>query len=224
MRYYATLGYKPGVLLDLRDFVSDRPAVTIFHGDLNPTQARALERAKILLAELEIGAEFVEIQKPWNLEDCLSAFLAAWKKHGRPSDILVNASGGTEVLNAAATIFCMFAKGRARYWDRRRGLPTPVDFGMLVSAWTVTPQGQRLLGIMAEQGGSLPLQAVAKKLGITPGGVTKLVKQMVGANLVVLSRKSRGRGKTVTFSAALWPLITVADPTFRISGPRRSTT
>ncbi len=215
MRYYATLGYTPGVLLDLRDFVSPRPHVTIFHGDLNPKQKEANEKALVLLREMDIKHEFVEVPAPWNLEDCLGAILAAWHKHGKPSDVVVNASGGTEVLNAAATMFCLFARCEGRYWDRRRAWPKTVHFDPMLRALALRGTKQALISKLAGNHGRLTLQEVQRVLKVSPAAVTKMIQELEAENLVTVQPVEDGRGKAVLLSPQLWPFMIVEDPAFR---------
>lgn len=212
MRYYATLGYTPAVLLALQEYAGRRPDVTVFHGDLNPRQARAIARARVILHAMDIRAAYVEVREPWNIEACLRAMFIAFERHGRPADLVINASGGTEVMNAAATLLALLAGCRLHYVDRRAWRKHALDLELVRAAFSLTGTARKILDSILDAGGSLAVSELPDRLGVTAGAVSQVLKRLVGTGVVELRPKSRGRGKLVVVSDAAWIMVLFKRP------------
>lgn len=207
MRYYATLGYTPGVLLDLHPFIAQKPNVTVFHGDRNPNQVKSIEKAQTLLDEMGLRPEWVEIERPWDIEACLRTLFLTYRRHGSPKSPTINASGGTEVLNAAATMLGMFCRCPVRYWDRRDAEPRTVDFRILVQAFALEGTRQDIVAAALAKKGRVDVAELAENLPVTAGAVSKALAGLRADGLITVRPQADRRAKTVELSDALWPIL-----------------
>ena len=206
MRYYATLGYTPGVLLDLQGFPDAR--VTVFHGDLTPQQEASNLKAAVLLDELGNSYEFVVIQQPWDFRQAFDAFRRQHGRHRHPKDLVVSASGGTEVFNSAATLFALLRGLRCRYVNRKSRDAIEVDYAVLLRGLSLDGTRRGIIDAAAENGGHIDVANLAERLAVTPSAISQAVAGLSKDGLLDNNYKGKGRGKVVQLNPGLWPMQT----------------
>ncbi len=208
MRYFATLGYTPSVLDDLDALVDRKPDVTVFHGDLNRAQKASNKEAVAKLRQTPLRYTLVEVPKPWDFRACFDAFCSSYRT-APDEDIIVNASGGTEVMNSAASVFGLLTGAECRYLNRKSGQTHVIDMFRLRLALHSPGNQRRIIDEAAKRGGQVPLADLPSSLRVTQGAVTQLVDQLVAFGLAVVEPRKDARGKQVSLATSLWPLIEV---------------
>lgn len=208
MRYFATLGYTPNVLDDVRNFLARRPHVTVFVGDPNPEQGAANSVAGAELRKQKVPHTFVEVPQPWDFRSCFEAMADAYREDPDES-IVVNASGGTEVMNSAATLFGMLTAAECRYLNRRSGEVHVVDMMRLRLALAAPGSRGAIVQEAARRGGAVPLAVLPGLLGVTAGAVSQQVELLTGLGYGRVEPRQDARGKQYALAEALWPLISV---------------
>lgn len=180
--------------------------MTVFHGDRTSRQVRAIKRARVILEEIGLTSRFVEVGKPWNIEEGLRAIFSEYRRDARPREVIVNASGGTEVLNAAATFFGLLTGSPLRYVDRHSWKAYTIDCAKIMDVLSLDERKRRLIEAVMERGGSMEVSRLPEELGVTPGAVSQQLRFFNSAGLVEVHQKPKGRGKLATLSPDLWAL------------------
>ena len=206
VRYYATLGYTPAVLLDVQAFPEAH--ITVFHGDVNVQQRESNEKASVILGELGNPFEFVVIDEPWDFRQAFQAFRQRHAKHRNPKDLVVSASGGTEVFNSAATLFALLTGLRCRYVNRKSRDVVEVDYGLLREGLSLAGTRRNIVDAAAGNGGSIDVAVLAKNLEVTPSAISQAIQGLTKGGLLDNSYKGTGRGKVVRLNDGLWPMQT----------------
>lgn len=209
---YATLGYTPSVLLGLRDQAAELSRITVFHGDLNRPQRRALEKAAVILEALGAPYRTVEVPQPWSIEACLRSLFREYEADGRPPRLLIHASGGTEVLNAAATILGLFARCRVQFVDRHTWRLHTLDFHLLQEAFRLEGTRRNLLEALLEHHGVMEVARLRRRLGVTPGAVSQVLRDLFERGLLRLEPRPHGRGKVAVIEPHLWGMLLFTQP------------
>ena len=214
MRYFATLGYTPRVLDDVDGFVGKKPDITIFHGDPTQRQRAANKRARAKMERIGLPFRFVQVEQPWDFRECFEALCTVYRQE-TDDDIVVNASGGTEVMNSAASVFGLLTGAECRFLNRRTAKTHVIDMSRLRMALDSPGNRKAIIEEAARRGGQVPLADLPARLRVTQGAVTQLVENLVWSGLATVEPREDARGKRVSLAASLWPLVQVN----RRSGP-----
>ena len=211
MEYYATLGYTPVVVADVQKFASQDPRLTIFRGDLTPEQKESLAAVRTMARSLALSIRDVEMPKPWNFASCLSVITQTHHELGRPTDLVVNASGGTEVMNSAMTLFGVLVGARTRYVDRWTSEVVEIDFRLLRAALGLEGTRREILLKALERGGSIKTKGLAQALGVSSSALSQHLQRLTQDGLI--GDEDKGRTTEVRASPALWSLMELLKPT-----------
>ena len=221
MEYYATLGYTPVVVADVQKFADRDPRIIIFRGDLTREQGESLAAVRTMARSLALNVKDVEMPKPWNFASCLSVITQTHHDLGRPEDLVVNASGGTEVMNSAMTLFAVLVGARTRYVDRWTSEVVEIDFRLLRSALGLEGTRRELLVKALEGGGSIKTKGLAQELGVSSSALSQHLQRLAHDGLI--RQESKGRTTEVHASPALWSLMELLRiPPAKPQGRRRS--
>lgn len=204
MDYYATLGYTPIVVADVQTFASQDPRVVIFRGDLTSEQKDSLAAVRTMARSLALDVRDVEMPKPWNFASCLSIITQTHHELGRPKDLVVNASGGTEVMNSAMTLFASLVGARTRYVDRWSSEVVEIDFELLRNALSLEGTRRDLMQRILAEGGVIKTKGLAQALGVSNSALSQHLQRLAKDKLI--RDDGGGRTTTVEASPALWSL------------------
>lgn len=193
--WFATLGHTADhVLGPLRKAEKETRSFHVFFGSPLLDEGRAaLRTVREFCGSKRI--ELVEHAVPgaFDYANFLRAFSEAWAGVSRKSKVLFNASGGTRVMQMAATIFCFTHEIELHYYDEyesQEGRVIPLQ--AFRSLDRVGPTPRAILQFLQTQGPS-DMSSLAQRLSLAPSTITQHVQGLETSGAVVIERLGKRR-------------------------------
>lgn len=192
--WFATLGHTPEHVLGPLRKERDVRSFHVFFGSPQLDEGKAALRAiRDFCSSKRI--ELVEHSVPgaFDYANFLRSFSEAWAAVSRKSKVLFNASGGTRVMQMAATIFCFTHEIELHYYDEyesQEGRVIPLR--AFRSLDRVGPTPRAILEHLQNQG-PCDMTSLAARLDLAPSTITQHVQGLENSGTVVVERSGKRR-------------------------------
>jgi hypothetical protein len=169
----------------------DLTEVVLFHGDGEQTQS-CLRAIEAVTKGLKIHSRRVDLTDVFSPETCFERYLTEYRrktKGAKPDPILFNTAGGTGVLIATATAFCIAMGIPAIYVVRETGREVEYPMAMFGFRYGWLASHRRVLDAIVQ--GRRRVSDVAQEIGLTTARVSVLVQELETHGYVSSERSGR---------------------------------
>lgn len=183
---FATVGYRPQKVTESLRHEPDISSVVLFIGHRdNPRTAAAVEQIQKAARALAIPCRVGQAADPFDFEGCVRAYARALNPHG---DAVFNISGGTGVMQAAATIVCSLKGVPMAYYntEERRYVRMPT-----LRLPTIRLSRIQRGVLSALRDGPLRTSALASRVDVSPNHLAYHAGRLSASGLIEKPGKSR---------------------------------
>lgn len=191
VRLWANVGYTPEMIVPSIQRRPDLTEIVLFHGDGEKTEA-CLVAIEAVAKGFKIPSRRVLLKDVFSPVDSFARYLSEYRRTGkaaRAEPILFNTAGGTGVLVATATAFCIAMGIPAIYVVRETGREVEYPMAMFGFRYGWLESHRRVLEAIVR--GRNRVSDVAEEVRLTPARVSVLVQELEAHGYISSERTGR---------------------------------
>lgn len=197
----ATVGYTPEKVTHALTRESDVRSITLFYGSSgNRATARAVRAIRQACSPLDLPVKDVELGTAYDFTAAVLAYRREIRAH-RDRPLLFNLSGGTGVMQAAASFVCFTEGIPSVYYNREEKTYVRMPTLRLSPGEPLTPQQRRIVDLLLAAPHGLRAADIARRLRMSPSNLDYHLKRLREKDVVANDERPGIPGRPILLTS-----------------------